>query len=178
MQYRPAMKVAFLAVALAVAIGACAAPSEPSHRIDTTLPEGGYALFRAEPRGAKRVAFMVEMREAPVGQYVLLHTASEPASTGWFAIDPSRFSACSSEIEITCVVPDGRGAVVDAASVVEGGPPDLVLRHELAGDPQTSTGWYAVMRVDEHGKATPMAVEATDMDKGAAYDAPTVEQIW
>ncbi len=122
------------------------------NRIVTTLGPDGYALFRVDGAGAERVAVIVEMRDAPPGTYVLLHSESAPQSTGWFSLDTSALTPCreygadaAEHAELDCLVADGRGELVDMIAIaddkillppVDGGAPahgsrTTLMRHEM-----------------------------------------------
>jgi hypothetical protein len=174
--------------ALALCVAGCA-PDDESSRIVTDLPRDGYALFEVKPGGAKRVAFVVEMRDVDEGTFVLLYTPKEPTSSGWFELDAGAYYPCrhygpdsSDEVDAGCIVPGGHGALVDAV-VAGSGSSQVILRHELGDDePDAScgctksapSGWYAVMRIAKNGPAIPIAVEAIAMDETEPFVAPTV----
>lgn len=169
----------FAPLGLSLSLVACG-PGHDRQRLRTELPEDGYALFRVEPGGARRVAFVVEMRDVDEGDFVLLYTRSAPQSTGWFAVDPVQFVPCrqygadaaEEDLELGCVVPGGRGALVDVAA---GSPAksQLLLRHEVIA----KTGYYAVMRVAETGPSMPINAEVISMDEIEPFDPPSVEQV-
>lgn len=174
--------------ALALSVAGCAAADDAS-RIETDLPEDGYALFQVKPGGAKRVAFVVEMRDVEEGRFVLLYTPKEPASSGWFELDADSYFPCrhygpnsTDDVELGCIVPDGHGAIVDAV-VAEPGASEVILRHQLGDGVEDAAcnctksapaGWYAVMRIAKTGPAIPMAVEAIAMDETEPFDTPSV----
>lgn len=168
----------FAPFGLSLSLAACA-PHDERSRIHAELPADGYALFRVQPGGAKRVAVLVEARGVTEGDFVLLYTPAAPQSTGWFAIDPEQFVPCrhfgaeaTDEVELGCVVPGGRGALVDAA-VASPSTEQLLLRHQVT----TKGGYYAVMRVEKTGASIPIAVEVSSMDETDPFEPPTVEQI-
>jgi hypothetical protein len=175
--------------ALALCVAGCA-PDDERSRIVTELPRDGYALFEVKPGGAKRVAFVVEMRDVDEGTFVLLYTPKEPTSSGWFELDAGAYFPCrhygpssTEDVDVGCVVPGGHGALVDAVVAGGSGSSQVILRHELGDDePDASCsctknapiGWYAVMRIAKSGPAIPIAVEAISMDETEPFDAPTV----
>jgi hypothetical protein len=116
--------LSLFALAFVWCIG-CAPPSDTkAHRIEARLDEEGYALFRADFRNASRGAVLVEMRNAPPGTYVLLHSRKAPESVGWFALDVGAYAPCRrfgkdavDRIEVDCVVPGGHGELVDVVTI-------------------------------------------------------------
>lgn len=168
----------FAPLGLSLSLAACG----PDHRqqLRADLPPEGYALFRVEPGGAKRIAVVFELRDVPEGELVLLYSRSEPQSSGWFSIDPAQYAPCrqygadaaADDIELGCVVPGGRGALVDVQASSRGSE-QLLLRHQLLA----RGGYYAVMRVEKTGPALPINVEVSSMDEAEPMDPPTVEQV-
>jgi len=190
-----------------VAIG-CKEPElkEDDNRITASLDTDGYALFKVTPNTTtSRVAVLVEMRNAPPGTYVLLHTARSPESVGWFALDVDAYSPCRQfgkdavvETQLDCIVPDGRGEIVDIVTVdsnklLFGGATDdagkpvggtisagskhtetTILRHSIY-----TSQFYAVMRVEYGYVQGSFAVEARPVNESSSSSAtePTVKQI-
>lgn len=181
--------LASILLASSIACVAGCAPDDERSRVVTELARDGYALFSVEPGGAKRVAFVVELRDVEEGSFVLLYTPKQPVSSGWFELDASAYYPCrhygpdsTDDVELGCVVPNGHGAIVDAV-VAQPGSSQLVLRHQLGDGVEdracgctksAPSGWYAVMRVAKTGPAIPMAVEAIAMDDVEPFEAPTV----
>jgi hypothetical protein len=167
----------FAPLGLSLSLAACG----PDHRqqLHTDLPSEGYALFRVEAGGAKRIAVVFELRDVPEGELVLLYSPSEPQSSGWFAIDPAQYAPCRQygadaavdDIELGCVVPGGRGALVDVQAASPGSE-QLLLRHQLLA----KGGYYAVMRVEKTGPTLPINVEVSSMD-AEPFDPPNVERV-
>lgn len=180
--------------AFALCVSGCA-PDDERSRIATELPGEGYALFKVSPGGAKRVAFVVEMRDVEEGNFVLLYTPMEPKSSGWFDLDASAYLPCrhygpdsTGDVELGCIVPNGHGALVDAV-VASPSTKQLLLRHQLGDEetteettkqkttPKTPGGYYAVMRIAKTGSSIPIAVEAISMDETEPFDSPVVKRI-
>jgi hypothetical protein len=108
------MMLRSLGTAFVLTLGgiACAPPEDERDRITATLDGDGYALFALDPRGADRAAVVVEMRDAPAGTCVLLHSQRPPAASGWFSLDVDAYSPCRrygkdavDQIELDCLVP-------------------------------------------------------------------------
>jgi hypothetical protein len=173
-------------------------PQEDHHRITATLDRDGYALFEVDPNTPGRAAALVEMRDAPTGTYVLLHSLRSPTSVGWFALDVAEYKACTVQpSQLDCLVPDGRGEVVSLVTITPDQartePTDTtLLRHELPAHPiDTSTNpplprpseWYAVMRVEKGtpppAATEPFAFEVRQLDAATTTDTftPKVKQV-
>lgn len=185
------------ALSTVLSIAGCK-PQEDHHRITATLDRDGYALFEVDPNTPGRAAALVEMRDAPAGTYVLLHSLRSPTSVGWFALDVAEYEACAAQpSQADCQVPDGRGEVVSLVTIAADQPrveptDTTILRHELAARPaDTSTvpplprpsEWYAVMRVEKGAPppSEPFAFEIRQLDAATSATAdtstPKVKQV-
>jgi hypothetical protein len=169
-------------------------------RVTGSLNADGYALFKVQHDGTDRIAVLVELRDASDGTYVLLHSASAPRSSGWFELELADFEPCkrygkdaTGGPTLACIVPDGRGELVDVATVgssmvlfsapADAGPSPPasvsddygVLRHEPRSSSESRSkdssstpsrvAYYALMRVEGGGADAPFAMEVRAFDQ-------------